>query len=37
MLVVIPRKHKLLSTLFHESPTKRMAFHITKPLLALHE
>jgi len=37
MLVVIPRKHKLLSTLFHESNTKRMAFHTTKPLLALHE
>jgi nucleotide-binding universal stress UspA family protein len=37
MLVIIPRKHKFLSTIFRESNTKKMAFHTSIPLLALHE
>jgi len=37
LLVMIPRKHNLLSTLFNESNTKKMAFHTHVPLLALHE
>jgi len=37
MIVIIPHKHKFLSTLFQESNTKKMAFHSKLPLLALHE
>jgi len=37
LLVMIPRKHSMLSSLFHESNTQRMAFHTHVPLLALHE
>lgn len=37
MIVIIPRRHKFLSTIFRESNTKKMAFHTKIPLLALHE
>lgn len=37
MIVIIHRKHKFLSTIFHERNTKKMAFHTSIPLLALHE
>jgi len=37
LLVMIPRKHSLLWGLFHESNTKKMAFHTHVPILALHE
>lgn len=37
MVVMIPRTHSLLNTLFHEPTTKRMAFHSHVPLLALHD
>jgi len=37
MVVIIPRKHKFLDNIFHERNTKRMAFHTSIPLLALHE
>ncbi len=37
MLVFIPHKHGFLSSIFHESNTKRMAFHSTIPMLALHD
>jgi nucleotide-binding universal stress UspA family protein len=37
MVVMIPRAHSLFQNLFHESNTKRMAFHTKVPLLALHE
>jgi len=37
MVVMIPRKHSGLETLFHEPNTKRMAFHTHVPVLALHE
>lgn len=36
-LVMIPHKHKLLSSLFHQSNTKKMTFHTRIPLLSLHE
>lgn len=37
MVVMIPRKHSILKQLFNEPNTKRMAFHTTVPVLALHE
>lgn len=37
LLVMIPRKHSLLSSLFHESNTKKMAFHSHVPVLTLHD
>ncbi len=37
MLVFIPRKHGFFDSVFHESNTKRMAFHTIIPLLALPE
>ena len=37
MLVFIPRNHGFFNSIFHESNTKRMAFHASIPLLALHE
>lgn len=36
MIVMIPHKHTMLSTVFHESNIKKMAFHAHIPLLALH-
>ncbi len=35
MVVMVPHKHNLLSRLFRESQTKRMAFHTHVPLLAM--
>lgn len=37
MVVMIPRKHSLLKSIFNEPETKRIAFHTKVPLLALHE
>jgi nucleotide-binding universal stress UspA family protein len=37
LLVMFPRRHSLLSRIFHPSNTKRMAFYTTTPILALHE
>ncbi len=37
MVVMMPHKHTMLETIFHERNTKRMAFHTHVPLLALHE
>ena len=37
MVSVVSRKHSFLERLFHETNTKRLAFHATVPLLALHE
>jgi nucleotide-binding universal stress UspA family protein len=37
MIVMVPRKYKFLSTIFHERKTKKMAFHTSIPLLTLHE
>lgn len=37
MLVMIPRSHTLLETIFHEPTAKRMAFHTHVPILSLHE
>lgn len=37
MIVIISRKHTFLRTIFRESNTKKMAFHTSIPLLALHE
>lgn len=37
LIVMIPKKHSLLSSLFSESNTKKMAFHTHIPVLALHE
>lgn len=36
MIVMIPHKHTILENILHESNTKKMAFHIDIPLLALH-
>lgn len=36
-LVMIPRKHTFLQTLFSESHTRQMAFHTHIPLLTLHD
>lgn len=36
MVVMIPRKHSVLNRIFNEPNTKRMAFHTTVPVLALH-
>ena len=35
--VIVPRKHAFFYSLFHEAHTKKLAFHINVPLLALHE
>jgi nucleotide-binding universal stress UspA family protein len=37
MAVIIPRKHSFFYSLFHEANTKKLAFHTSVPLLALHE
>jgi nucleotide-binding universal stress UspA family protein len=37
LLVMVPKRHSLLSRIFHRSNTKRMAFHTHVPILALHE
>ncbi len=37
MVVMIPRAHSVLYNMFHESNSKKMAFHTNVPLLALHE
>lgn len=37
MVVMVPRKHSVLNRIFNEPNTKRMAFHTTVPVLALHE
>jgi len=37
LLVMIPKRHSLISRIFHSSNTKRMAFHTHVPILALHE
>lgn len=37
MIVMIPRKHSLIETIFQERNTKRMAFHTHIPILALPE
>lgn len=36
MVVVLPKKHTIFSRLFHESNTKKLAFHTRVPLLAIH-
>jgi nucleotide-binding universal stress UspA family protein len=36
LLVMLPKKHTLFSRLFHESNTKKMAFHTHVPLLTIH-
>ncbi len=36
-VAMIPHKHNLLNRLFHESNTKRMAFHTHIPLLSIHD
>lgn len=36
LVVMVPHRHNLLQRIFHEPNTKRMAFHTSTPLLALH-
>jgi nucleotide-binding universal stress UspA family protein len=36
-VAMIPHKHTILSRLFHESNTKKMAFHTHIPLLSIHD
>jgi nucleotide-binding universal stress UspA family protein len=37
LVVMIPRRHSLLNSIFNEPKTTRIAFHTKVPLLALHE
>lgn len=37
LLVMIPHKHNILSRIFREGSTKKMAFHTHIPLLAIHD
>jgi nucleotide-binding universal stress UspA family protein len=37
MVSMVARKHNFVDRIFHESNTKKMAFHTHVPLLALHE
>jgi len=37
LLIMIPKRHSLISRIFNKSNTKRMAFHTHTPILALHE
>ncbi|HTN07237.1 universal stress protein [Agriterribacter sp.] len=37
LLIVIPRKHRLLDLLFQKSHTKELAFHSHIPILSVHE
>jgi nucleotide-binding universal stress UspA family protein len=37
LLIMLPRKHSFISSMFHSSNTKKMAFHSNIPLLAIHE
>lgn len=37
MVVMIPRQHSFLKSIFNEPDTKQIAFHTKVPLLALHE
>ncbi len=37
LLIMVPQKHTFFWQLFHESSTKKMAFHSHVPLLAIHE
>jgi hypothetical protein len=36
IVVVVPKKHGFLDSLFHKSHTKELAFHCHLPLLAVH-
>ena len=36
LIAMIPHKHNFLARMFHESSTKKMAFHTKIPLLTLH-
>jgi nucleotide-binding universal stress UspA family protein len=36
-IAMIPHKHNILNRLFHESNTKKMAFHTHTPLLSIHD
>lgn len=37
LLIIIPRKHRLLDSLFQKSHTRDLAFHSHIPILAIHE
>jgi nucleotide-binding universal stress UspA family protein len=37
MLIVLPKRHKLLDKLFHKSHTKQMVLHAHVPVMALHQ
>ncbi|HEX5024234.1 MAG TPA: universal stress protein [Agriterribacter sp.] len=37
LLIVMPRKHRLLDSLFQKSHTKELAFHSHIPILSIHE
>ena len=37
LLIVIPRKHRLLDSLFQKSHTKELAYHSHIPILAVHD
>jgi nucleotide-binding universal stress UspA family protein len=37
LLIVVPKKHSIFNSLFHESITKSLAFHAHLPILALHQ
>jgi nucleotide-binding universal stress UspA family protein len=37
LLIMIPKKYNIFTSIFHKSNTKRMAFHSHIPLLTIHE
>lgn len=37
LVIMIPRKHNIFSSIFHASNTKKMAFHSHIPLLTIHD
>jgi nucleotide-binding universal stress UspA family protein len=37
LLIVIPKKHKLLDSIFHKSHSKELALHTHVPMMAIHE
>lgn len=37
LIAMVPHSHTVIETIFKESNTKHMAFHVAKPLLAIHD
>jgi len=37
LLIVLPRRHNLLGSIFHKSHTKQLVLHSHVPVMALHQ